>query len=75
MEIVTTKHNNLAPINKLFHKKTNQSKSKSNIEFTNVSNTINYRGYLYLNSPTQTCMVDTSNVATSPKVRIPCMMI
>lgn len=67
MEIVTTKHNNLVPINKQFHKNTNQYKSKSNIEFINASNTISYGGYLYLNTPTQTCMVHTSNVATPLK--------
>lgn len=72
MEIVTAKHNNLAPINnKLLHKNNNQSKSKSNIEFINVSNTISYGGYLNLNRPTQTCMVDSSNVATPLKSESP----
>lgn len=69
MEIVTTKHNNLALINKLFHKNTNQS--KSNIEFISVSNTISYGGYLYLKRPTQTCMVETSNVVTHLKSESP----
>lgn len=71
MDIVTVKNNNLAPINKLIHKNNNQSKSKSNIEFINVSNSISYGGYLYLNSPTQTCMVNTSNVATPLKSEFP----